>query len=102
MLANIWVILTMGSSSPATAASLSPSPSAQGAVESTSVRVFPLGVRRRLRLMVVVQEDAGAPFKSPPWLHCNLREKGELLDVQPVEQCSGHVMERHPSSPLLS
>ena len=84
MLANIWVILTMGSSSPATAASLSPSPSAQGAVES-SVRVFRLGVRRRLRLMVVVQEDAGAPFKSPPWLHCNLREKGELLDVQQVE-----------------
>ena len=84
MLANIWVILTMGSSSPATAASLSPSPSAQGAVES-SVRVFRLGVRRRLRLMVVVQEDAGAPFKSPPWLHCNLREKGELLDVQPVQ-----------------
>ena len=83
MLANIWVILTMGSSSPATAASLSPSPSAQGAVES-SVRVFRLGVRRRLRLMVVVQEDAGAPFKSPPWLHCNLREKGELLDVQQV------------------
>ena len=84
MLANIWVILTMGSSSPATAASLSPSPSAQGAVES-SVRVFRLGVRRRLRSMVVVQEDAGAPFKSPPWLHCNLREKGELLDVQPVQ-----------------
>ena len=85
MLANIWVILTMGSLSPATDASLSPSPSALGAVES-SVRVFPLGVRRRLRLMVVVQEDAGAPpFKSPPWLHCNLREKGELLDVQPVE-----------------
>ena len=84
MLANIWVILTMGSSSPATAASLSPSPSAQGAVESR-VRVFPLGARRRLRLMVVVQEDAGAPFKSPPWLHCNLREKGELLDVQPVQ-----------------
>ena len=84
MLANIWVILTMGSSSPATAASLSPSPSAQGAVES-SVRVFRLGVRRRLRLMVVVQEDAGAPFKSPPWLHCNLREKGELVDVQQVE-----------------
>ena len=51
--------------------------------------------------MVVVQEDAGAPFKSPPWLHCNLREKGELLDVQQVEQCSGHVMERHPSSPVL-
>ena len=83
MLANIWVIVTTGSSSPATAASLSPSPSAQGAVES-SVRVFRLGVRRRLRLMVVVQEDAGAPFKSPPWLHCNLREKGELLDVQQV------------------
>ena len=80
MLANIWVILTMGSSSHATAASLSPSPSAQGAVQS-SVRVFRLGARRRLRLMVVVQEDAGAPFKSPPWLHCNLREKGELLDV---------------------